>query len=222
MWMYLVVLAVAVAVDSIPIFAPPAWTILVFFLARYDLNTWAVVLIGVAGGTLGRYILSLYVPYLTGRILNCYGDQNLDYIGKRIGRTLWSTWVFIFLYSLTPLSTTALFTAAASAKLKPMHILPPFFFGKLLSYSFLIYTGQYAAQNVWELFQGQVSVKGILSLAFGLAIIIGLFFIDWRQLFENRKLRFRFRIWKGTRASPARGGHPYNAETTIPSHRSKQ
>jgi membrane protein YqaA with SNARE-associated domain len=203
MWMYLAVFATAVFVDSIPIFAPPAWTVLVFFLVRYDLNTWAVVLIGVTGCTLGRYLLSLYVPYLTSRVLNRYGDNNLDYIGQRIGQSVWSTYVFIFLYSLTPLSTTALFTAAASAKLKAMHMLPPFFLGKLLSYSFLIYTGQYAAQSVWEMFQGQMSVKGILSLLFGLVIIVGLFFVDWRQLFEHKKLRFNFRIWKGMKAKPA-------------------
>src|SRR5438067_13264066 len=62
MWMYVLVFVAALAVDSIPLFAPPAWTVLVLLLVLFHLDPWVVVIIGVTGSTLGRYILSIYIP----------------------------------------------------------------------------------------------------------------------------------------------------------------
>ena len=62
MWRYVAVFLTAFLVDSVPFVAPPAWPFLVFLLVHSDLNPWAVILLGVAGITLGRYLLTLYIP----------------------------------------------------------------------------------------------------------------------------------------------------------------
>jgi hypothetical protein len=59
MWLYVAVFLAALAVDLIPIFGPPAWTAMVFFVMKFDLNPWAVLDVGVPGSALGRYLLSL-------------------------------------------------------------------------------------------------------------------------------------------------------------------
>jgi hypothetical protein len=38
MWPYLVVFVAALAVDTIPVFAPPAWILLVILLVKFHLN----------------------------------------------------------------------------------------------------------------------------------------------------------------------------------------
>ena len=135
MWTYVAVFLLAVAVDSIPIFAPPAWPIVVFFLVYYDLNVWAVILLAVIGTTIGRFILSTYMPWIGHKLLNHWEEENLKFLGARLSQSASSAFVFVFLYSLTPLSTTALFTAACMAKVPRHYLLPAFFFGKLISYT---------------------------------------------------------------------------------------
>jgi hypothetical protein len=54
MWMYLLVFLAALTVDTIPVFAPPAWIILVVLLLKFRLNPWVVVIVGDTGSTLGR------------------------------------------------------------------------------------------------------------------------------------------------------------------------
>jgi membrane protein YqaA with SNARE-associated domain len=196
MWPYLLVFVAALAVDTIPIFAPPAWILLVILLVKFHLNPWLTVVIGVTGSTIGRYILTRYIPRISSSLVNRREDANLHYIGSKLAKAKWSSAVFIFLYTLTPLSTTALFTAAAAARVRPWHILPPFFLGRLITDGTLVFSGKYASANLAELLHGQANWKTVLTLIAGL-LVIGLFlFVDWRQLLEHKKLRFQFKILK--------------------------
>jgi membrane protein DedA with SNARE-associated domain len=97
---------------------------------------------------------------------------------------------------VTPLSTTALFTAAGVAKVKPSHTVPPFFCGKFLSDAVMIFTGLYAAANFEDLVHGSFSPKAIVMLVIGFVVIGGFLFLDWRALLQRKKFRINFRIWK--------------------------
>jgi membrane protein YqaA with SNARE-associated domain len=197
MWPYLLVFLAALAVDTIPIFAPPAWILLVILLVKFKLNPWLTVIIGVTGSTIGRYILTRYIPKISSRLVNRQEDANLRYIGHRIGKAKWSSAVFVFLYTLTPLSTTALFTAVAMARTKrPFHILVPFFLGRLITDGALVFSGKYASASLGDLIHGQANWKTLATLAAGLIVISIFLFIDWRQLLEHKQVRFRFNILK--------------------------
>ena len=196
MWPYLLVFLAAFAVDTIPIFAPPAWIVLVLILVKFHLNPWLVVAIGVTGSTLGRYVLTRYIPRVSSSIINRREDDNLRYIGGKLGRAKWSSAFFVFLYTLTPLSTTALFTAAAAARVRPWHILPPFFIGRLITDGVLVFSGKYASANLSDLLHGQANWKTILTVVAGLVVIGGFLFIDWRCLLEKGKVRLNFKILK--------------------------
>jgi hypothetical protein len=196
MWPYVLVFLAALAVDTIPIFAPPAWILLVILLVKFHLNPWLTVGIGVTGSTIGRYILTRYIPRISSSIVNRREDANLRYIGSKLAKAKWSSAVFVFLYTLTPLSTTALFTAVATARVKPWHILLPFFLGRLITDGALVFSGKYASANLSELLHGQANWKTVVTVIAGLVVIAGFLSIDWRQLLEHRKLRFRFNILK--------------------------
>jgi membrane protein YqaA with SNARE-associated domain len=196
MWPYLLVFLAALAVDTIPVFAPPAWILLVVLLVKFDLNPWLTIVVGVTGSTIGRYILTRYIPKLSSSIVNRREDANLRYIGSKLGRAKRSSALFVFFYTLTPLSTTALFTAAAIARIRPWHILPSFFLGRLINDGVLVFSGKYASTNLSDLIHGEANWKMLLTLLAGVIVIGGFVFVDWRRLLEHKQLRFRFDILK--------------------------
>jgi membrane protein YqaA with SNARE-associated domain len=196
MWLYVVIFLSALAVDSIPLIAPPAWTVAVFLLVKFHLNPWIVLPLCVSGSTLGRYLTSLYMPRFAGLFIKRHKTDELKFLGKKLSQSLWQSWLFVFIYSVTPLSTTALFTAAGVAKVKPSRTVPPFFCGKFLSDAVMIFTGLYAAANFEDLVHGSFSPKAMVTLAVGFVVIAGFLFLDWRTLLQEKKFAFNFKIWK--------------------------
>ena len=194
--MYGVVFLAALAVDIIPLLAPPAWTIAVFLLVKFHLNPLIVLLLCASGSTLGRYLMSLYIPRFANLFIKRRKTDELEFLGKKLSQSLWQSWLFVLIYAVTPLSTTALFMAAGVAKVKPSHTLPPFFCGKFLSDAIMIFTGFYAANNFKALVNGIYSPKAIVMLALGLVVIAWFLFLDWRALLQQKKFKFNFKIWK--------------------------
>jgi membrane protein DedA with SNARE-associated domain len=194
--MYLAVFLSPLVIDLIPIISPPAWMAMVFLMVKFDLNPWIVIVVGVAGSTIGRYIFSLYVTKLSDKLIKRRKREELEFLGKKLGQKLWPAWIFVFLYALTPMSTTPLFMAAGMAKIRPLWMLPPFFCGKLISNGMMVFAGEYAAANLKDFLHGVFSPKGILLIVFGLVVIGGVLFVDWRWWLEQKKFKLTFRIWK--------------------------
>ena len=193
---YLGVFLAALAVDLVPFVSPPAWTVMLWLLVKFDLDPWIVVFAGVPGSALGRYIFSLYVVKISDKMIKRQKHEELRFLGKKLGRGLWPSWLFVFLYTLSPLSTTALFTAAGMAKVRAVRTIPPFFVGKFISDATMIFAGRYAVGSWSDVVDGTFSAKGISVMVLGLAIVGGFLFIDWFALLERKKLEFNFRIWK--------------------------
>src|SRR4051812_30391198 len=103
MWAYLGVFLGALGVDLIPIFAPPAWTVMVFLLVKFDLNPWIVLFVGVLGSTIGRYIFSLYIPKVSSKLIKRSKHEDLKFVGEKLEGKLWAALTFVFIYALTPL-----------------------------------------------------------------------------------------------------------------------
>ena len=195
-WLYGIVFLSALAVDVIPLIAPPPWAVAIVLLVKFHLHPWLVLPLCVAGSTLGHYLMSLYIPRFAGRFIKRHKTDELQFLGKKLSQSLWRSWLFVFIYSVTPLSTTALFMAAGLGKVKPSHTVPPFFCAKLLSYGVLIFTGFYAATTFKDLAHGSISPQAIGAVLVGVVVIGGFLFLDWRTLLQRKKCTFNFRIWK--------------------------
>jgi uncharacterized membrane protein YdjX (TVP38/TMEM64 family) len=193
---YLWVFLASLAVDLIPIIGPPAWTVMVLLLVKFDLNPWLVLAVGVPASVIGRYVLSLYTPWLMKKIIRKRKSDEFEFVGRKLRQKLWQAWTFVLIYSVSPLPTTPLFSAGGLAKVRPIQILPPFFVGKFISDAVMLFTGRSAFTSLSELFQGTFSVKGITVAVVSLLVICGFLFLDWRQLIERRKVRLNFSIWK--------------------------
>jgi hypothetical protein len=192
---YAVAFVASALVDSIPFFAPPAWMILVFLLVKFDLNPWAVIALGSVGTALGRYTFASYIPWIGKKALSRRENGNLKFLGSRLAKREKSTFLFVLIYSLTPLSTTALFTAVGLSHINKVKVLIPFVIGKLVSNSILIFSGHFVAMSFSDFTESMFSVKGIAMGAVGLVIIGGFLFIDWRELLEKKHFKFNFKIW---------------------------
>jgi len=194
--LYLASFGAALLVDTIPVFAPPAGTILAFIIVKWKPNPWGVIMAGALGSVIGRYILTLYMPHVTARIFRPRENDNIAFLGKKMGRRFWRANTFVMLYAISPLSTTALFTAAGMAQVNPWNVLPGFAIGKFLGDAWVLFAAKVTADEATELMQGRVSWQTAVTAAAGLFLISGVLFIDWRQLLGQKKLRLNFQIWK--------------------------
>ena len=193
---YLAAFAAALLVDIIPVFAPPAWTILALMIIKWNPNPWGIIAAGALGSVIGRYLLTLYMPSVSARILRPSENDNLSFLGKKLGGRFWRANLFVMLYAISPLSTTALFTAAGLAHVNPWNILPGFAIGKFIGDAWVILTAKVTADEATSLMRGQLSWQTALTAGAGLLLISGVLVIDWRQLLGHKKFRLNFKIWK--------------------------
>jgi membrane protein DedA with SNARE-associated domain len=195
-WGYLLVFVLSFLVDLIPLVGPPAWTVMVLCLIMFKLEVWLVLIIGVIASTLGRYCMSLYIPKISDRLIKKEKNDDLVFIGKKLEEHGWKSRLFIFLYTLTPLSTTALFTAIGVARVSATKALPSFFLGKFISDFLMLEAGDYVAENPKEVLHKLINPQFFIYTILGIALVGFILFTDWRTLMEHKKLKFKFKIWK--------------------------
>ena len=195
-WHYLLVFLGALLFDIVPFPFLPAFTIMMLLQIIFDLNVWAVIVIGVAGSVLGRYLLLLYAPLIAGKYLTSSKNKDIQFLGDKINENKWKGQLFILAYSLLPLPTTPLFLGAGISKLKPRFIIPAFIVGKFTSDTFALFFGKYASDNFENIIDNTLSWQSIASLILSVFLLFSLFFIDWRTLIQNKKLVIKFKIWK--------------------------
>ena len=193
---YLLVFFGSLGVDLIPIMAPPAWTVMAFCIVKYHLNPWIVLAIGVPASALGRYLFSLYIPKFSDKVLARQKKAELTYVGKKLKGRMWETWVFVLGYTLSPLSTTALFTAAGMTKIPVWHMLPPFLVGKFVSDAMMVKAGEYAAGDIKDVLHGVLSAKSIIIAVITVVVTAAFLFVDWHALLVKKTLRFNFSVFK--------------------------
>ncbi|MFN8298509.1 MAG: hypothetical protein U0T75_05330 [Chitinophagales bacterium] len=195
-WAYLLVFIGAFICDIVPFPFPPAFTVMILLQLIFKLNVWAVIVIGVAGSVLGRYLLTLYIPKLSDSVFKPDKNEDVKYLGKKMKEKGWKSQLAVLAYSLLPLPTTPLFVAAGMARLKAIYIIPAFIIGKFTSDTAAVFMGDFAVKNVKELAQDAISWKSIVMLVLGGVLLCALLFIDWRTLIQKKKFSFRFKIWK--------------------------
>lgn len=197
MFPYILVFISSVLVDCIPVFAPPAWMLMMLIMLKFNLNPFAVVVIGTFGTVSGRLIFVNYViPWLGKSVIGKQKDSDLQYLGEKISQKGWLAFIFIFIYSFLPLSTTALFTAVGLARVRKIFVIPPFFLGNLIGDGLILVSGKYAVRNIGDLYKGSFELKNILIMSAGLLAVLIFLFVDWRTLLEKKNLTLKWQFWQ--------------------------
>lgn len=195
-WQYILVFLGALLFDIVPFPFPPAFTIMMFFQIIFELNVWLVIIIGVVGSVLGRYILLLYAPLLATKYLKESKNNDIQFLGAKMRENKWKGQAIVLAYSLLPLPTTPLFLGAGISRIKPIYIIPAFIIGKFTSDSIALHLGKYASENIESIIENTFSWESIASLVLSLVLLFCLFFIDWRKLIQTKRLVINYKIWK--------------------------
>ena len=193
---YILVFFASLVVDIIPLIGPPAWTVMVFFQIKFDLNIWIVLIIGVTGSAIGRYLYSAYIYLLSNRFIKPQKNEDLQFIGSRLANNSWKVQLFVLLYTLMPLPSTPLFTVAGCSRIRMRTIIPSFFIGKFISDAVMVFAGDYVATNVDSIIHGLLSTNVLVGTIIGLLLICLFLFTDWRKLLQEKKFSINFSIWK--------------------------
>jgi len=195
-WQYLLVFLGALLFDVVPIPLPPAFTIMVFLQIVFGLDIWWVIVIGVAGSILGRYLLTLYVPFLAERIFKKSKNEDVQFLGERMKDLGWRGQAAILAYTLLPLPTTPIFLASGMARINAIYIIPTFFVGKFTSDAITVHLGKYATENIENILNKGFSWPSAVSLLLGLLFLSVIVFIDWRSLLLKKKLVLNFQVFR--------------------------
>ncbi len=169
---------------------------MVFLQMKYDLNIWWVVSIGAIASVLGRYVLTLYISALSGKIFRRAKNEDIEFLGSKMKERGWKGQAAIIAYSLLPLPTTPLFITAGMAKINPLYVIPAFFIGKFTSDSVAVHVGNYTSKNISSVAHEGLSWKSIIGLAVGILFLCSILFIDWRTLIQKKQFQLKFKIWK--------------------------
>lgn len=195
-WQYLLVFIGALLFDIAPFPFFPAFTIMLLLQLIFNLDVWLVIIIGVLGSVLGRYILFLYTPLIADKFLKVSKNEDIQFLGEKLKENKWKGQLVILGYSLLPLPTTPLFLAAGISKLNAIYIIPAFLIGKFTSDTIALHAGKYASENAQNIINDAASWKSLASLILSLLLLFCLLFIDWRILIQKKKLALNFKIWK--------------------------
>ncbi len=196
MWAYILVFIASFLVDAIPFVGPPAWIVMVALQMYFKLDVWWVIVIGVIGSALGRYFYSAYVPLVSNRFIKPEKNEDVLFIGSKLRNNGWKVQTFVLLYTLMPLPSTPLFTAAGMARIPALNVIPAFLVGKFTSDALMVHAGDYVAQNATEVLEGIISWQSISAILLGIILVLIFLFIDWRTLLQDKKFRMHFNIWK--------------------------
>lgn len=134
---YLLLIVVVLVANSVPAFAPPTWSILVWFSLSYDLKPWALVALGVLAATSGRAFLAWYSQHAR-RILPKNYVRNMERLGVRISQTRRGKVGVFALFFASPLSSAQLFVGAGLAALSLRLLIPAFALGRSITYSMYV------------------------------------------------------------------------------------
>jgi membrane protein YqaA with SNARE-associated domain len=194
---FLVIFIVVFALNVIPIFAPPTWTVLSFIAIRFNSNIVLLALVGAVAATLGRVVLAkLSTVIVRQRILSADTRRNIDAVKERLESKKKLTFSLVLFYAFSPLPSNHLFIAYGLTALKLKLIAIPFLLGRVVSYAFWAFT----ASSVAELLDYEsVTSKSffsyyfVASQLFGLLTIYVFTRIDWQRVFTEKRLRWRRR-----------------------------
>jgi membrane protein DedA with SNARE-associated domain len=193
---YVLVFAASLLVDVVPFIGPPAWTVMVFFQVKFSLNIWFVLIVGVTGSAIGRYLYGTYIHRISDHYIKPQKNEDLYFIGSKLANNGWQVQLFVLCYTLMPLPSTPLFTAAGVARMRTLTIIPSFFVGKFLSDAIMVLTGDYLAHNITSITNDLLSWKTVVGTILGLVIICLFLFTNWRKLLQEKKFSMNFNIWK--------------------------
>jgi uncharacterized membrane protein YdjX (TVP38/TMEM64 family) len=183
---YLILFAIVLAVNLMPAFGPPTWSIIVLYGINTDLPTHGIVAVGALAAALGRYGLARATRVLR-RWISEGTRRNLDAARNALERDRRGGFLALALFALSPLPSAQLFEAAGLAGTRLLPFTLAFFAGRVVSYSIYAWGAQAArATTLGDTFRESLtSPLGIAVQIAMLVALVALSKVDWARLFPG-------------------------------------
>lgn len=182
----LLMAGVVFAVNLLPAFAPPTWTVLVFFAVRYDLPIPLLVAVGAVCAASGRLVLG-HVARHSRALFSERRLNDLDALRTLAESRRATSFGALMLFAISPLPSASLFIAAGLTGLKLLPLTLAFFGGRIVSYSIYVTASAAAADSIEKLIEGGVTSVWSLGLQLLLlGFVIGMAFMPWSRLLARR------------------------------------
>ncbi|MBI2599656.1 hypothetical protein HYW43_01915 [Candidatus Daviesbacteria bacterium] len=186
MAIYLFLASVVLGMNIIPMFMPPTWTLLAFFVAKYDLSIPLTVLIGASFATLGRIVLAEISKKYLRRFFSKRAQENYETIGRYLNNNKKITIPLIITYAFLPIPSNDVFIAAGLAKVKIQLLAGSFFVGRLISYTFWVSVAQKFSDNLVDIFSSHYSKFGSIAIeVVGIVLILLIGRISWGKILRK-------------------------------------
>lgn len=183
---YILLIPIILGMNVIPFFMPPTWIVLAFFVAKYDLNTLPVVLIGASCATLGRVILAFASQRFLRKLLPKNYQQNYASIGSYLNKHEALTIPLVLTYAFLPIPSNHVFIAAGLAKVRIKILAGSFLVGRLISYTFWVSLTQRFSDNLVDIFSKHYSKVGSVVVEIvGLLLLYLLGRIAWKKVLKR-------------------------------------
>jgi hypothetical protein len=171
-----------------PAFAPPTWTVLVFFTLNSKLPIWSIVIVGAICAGAGRFNLARLTAMLRYKIKR-KTLENLESARKVLEEKSSRKVALLALFVLSPLPSAQLFEAAGLIGTRLLPLTLAFFSGRIVTYSLYV-TGasQLKASGLGELIKEQFT--SVWVIIFQLLMIGGIYLltkINWSKLSKSNK-----------------------------------
>lgn len=190
---YLIASLIIILINVVPAFMPPTWTIISYVYIIHDVNLLLLSVIGAVSSSIGRFLLARFSNLFSSSYFKGYFKENMHYVGMKIRGSHFRMFTIAFIWAISPIASNPLFIAAGLASRKIGSLLSGFFLGRSLSYFFLAYTAKIVVENFNDIFYGSVlDIRKIIVNAIGIFLIFIYVFIDWKELFVNKRIRFYF------------------------------
>ena len=178
---YLILFAVVFAVNLLPAFGPPTWSVIVLFGLRMDAPLPALVLTAALASSSGRYLLAHGFRLFAGRLSDRTRD-NLAAARAAFERKRHAGVLAMLFFAASPLPSAQMFAAVGLAGARILPFTGAFFLGRLVSYSFYAGSAQLVARHTSLGDTIAETLTSPLAIALQLALLAGLVAlakVDW-------------------------------------------
>jgi membrane protein YqaA with SNARE-associated domain len=184
---WLLVWVIAVAINAVPAFMPPTWSVLAYFHLYHELPVVPLAAVGALGATTGRAILALGSRALGERFVPAAWHANVEALVATLQSRPALALPSLALFALSPVPSNHLFVAAGLARAPLPPILVVFGCARFVSYVLWVSAASVADQSLRDVFGLRVGGWGAIALQIaGFALIVLAMRIDWRRLLQGR------------------------------------
>jgi len=184
----LLVFALTLVLNVIPVFMPPTWMLLAWFSFNTDVPVLVLAATGAVAAMTGRGLLALGFRRLGMRFLPERWQRNIEELGRQAGQRKQASLVAYVVFLLGPFPSEQLFIAMGIAQTPLVVPLLVFLCIRLIGYLVWVSTANVVAMSLQDVLRpGPGSTLGIVIQVVSLLLLFAAMQIDWAKWFRERK-----------------------------------